>query len=262
MPGGRCPCRSTVCAHLGELVAAAVADLERHHPEALPITGDAAAVLTVQDNSGHRAKGARAGLPAVLPAPGQPGFGTGTTLVAQQIALHRGTVTITDRPDGAGAHIEVRLPRFGDTENDTHTHELPLHRDGLSDPAPQVSSGASIAAFAWRRTVVPPRIRLTARLPSPGDMWSVSVLVVGAADLVLQMRQAESLRAHDDSLGARRHGSQCRKRRSKQQSSRSLEQLWNRQYTVKPMVTMPSGPPCSIGYAMQCSMWCPSSGSP
>lgn len=39
---------------------------------------------------------------------------------------------------------------------------------------------------------LPPRsggcIRLTARLPSPGDMWSASALVVGAEDLVLRLR--------------------------------------------------------------------------
>ncbi|MFI1767802.1 sensor histidine kinase [Streptomyces sp. NPDC020800] len=41
------------------------------------------------------------------------GSGLGLTLVAQQAALHRGSVTVTDPPGGVGAHFEVRLPSGG-----------------------------------------------------------------------------------------------------------------------------------------------------
>ncbi|MFJ1702874.1 sensor histidine kinase [Kitasatospora sp. NPDC088346] len=51
-----------------------------------------------------------------------PGSGLGLTLVAQQAALHRGTVTIGDAPDGHGCRLTVRLP-------------LP-HVTGPADPLP------------------------------------------------------------------------------------------------------------------------------
>ena len=41
---------------------------------------------------------------------GSPGSGLGLTLVAQQIALHGGTVRLTDAPGGRGTRAEVRLP--------------------------------------------------------------------------------------------------------------------------------------------------------
>ncbi|MFI5525844.1 ATP-binding protein [Streptomyces platensis] len=62
-----------------------------------------------------------------------PGSGLGLTLVAQQIALHRGTVEIMDRPTGTGARFEVRLPRPRDVEADTRTLQLPLRRAWLSE---------------------------------------------------------------------------------------------------------------------------------
>ncbi|MEX2969461.1 sensor histidine kinase [Streptomyces sp. C184] len=62
-----------------------------------------------------------------------PGSGLGLTLVAQQIALHRGTVEIMDRPTGTGARFEVRLPRPIDVEADTRTLQLPLRRAWLSE---------------------------------------------------------------------------------------------------------------------------------
>lgn len=62
-----------------------------------------------------------------------PGSGLGLTLVAQQIALHRGTVEIRDRPTGTGARFEVRLPRPVDVEADTRTLQLPLRRAWLSE---------------------------------------------------------------------------------------------------------------------------------
>ncbi|MFF4896666.1 sensor histidine kinase [Streptomyces sp. NPDC001068] len=54
---------------------------------------------------------------------GSTGSGLGLTLVAQQTALHRGEVTVSDGPDGTGARFRVRLPRTGG--------ELPARRDWL-----------------------------------------------------------------------------------------------------------------------------------
>ncbi|WP_369394256.1 ATP-binding protein [Streptomyces sp. CG1] len=45
--------------------------------------------------------------------PDSAGSGLGLTLVAQQAALHRGSVGVTDGPDGVGARFEVRLPSGG-----------------------------------------------------------------------------------------------------------------------------------------------------
>ncbi|MEZ0093367.1 sensor histidine kinase [Streptacidiphilus sp. EB129] len=42
--------------------------------------------------------------------PDSPGSGLGLTLVAQQVALHRGSVRLTDPPSGHGTRVEVRLP--------------------------------------------------------------------------------------------------------------------------------------------------------
>jgi two-component system, OmpR family, sensor histidine kinase PrrB len=59
-----------------------------------------------------------------------PGTGLGLTLVAQQVALHRGTVRVTDRPDGRiGTRFEVCLPI---THAEPATLELPRHRDWLT----------------------------------------------------------------------------------------------------------------------------------
>ncbi|ARP72381.1 two-component sensor histidine kinase [Streptomyces pluripotens] len=55
--------------------------------------------------------------------PRSAGSGLGLTLVAQQAALHRGSVTVTDGPDGRGARFEVRLPSGGG--------RLPGRRDWL-----------------------------------------------------------------------------------------------------------------------------------
>ncbi|WP_327225104.1 HAMP domain-containing histidine kinase [Streptomyces platensis] len=173
---------------LSEVVAVAVADIQRHHPEArltshltpglrvhawepglrmavdnllrnavvhggrpgAPVRAEVAlrpsgrpadpvAVLTVDDDG-----------PGIAPQERErvfqrfrrradsPGSGLGLTLVAQQIALHRGTVRISDRSEGPGARFEMRLPRLGDTDtDDTRTMELPLRRDWLSDfPGP------------------------------------------------------------------------------------------------------------------------------
>lgn len=42
--------------------------------------------------------------------PDSPGAGLGLTLVAQQVELHRGRVTVTDPPEGVGTRVEVVLP--------------------------------------------------------------------------------------------------------------------------------------------------------
>ena len=62
--------------------------------------------------------------------PDSPGSGLGLTLVAQQVALHAGTVRITDPPYGHGARIEVRLPLAPDRSGATTT--LWLRRDWLT----------------------------------------------------------------------------------------------------------------------------------
>jgi two-component system sensor histidine kinase PrrB len=45
--------------------------------------------------------------------PDSSGSGLGLTLVAQQAALHRGSVTVRDVPGGTGTRFEVRLPSGG-----------------------------------------------------------------------------------------------------------------------------------------------------
>ncbi|MFE0703999.1 sensor histidine kinase [Streptomyces sp. NPDC058872] len=47
--------------------------------------------------------------------PDSPGSGLGLTLVAQQVALHRGQVRVLDGPGGTGTRFEVRFP-VGTTE--------------------------------------------------------------------------------------------------------------------------------------------------
>ncbi|MCG6494177.1 HAMP domain-containing sensor histidine kinase [Kitasatospora sp. A2-31] len=58
-----------------------------------------------------------------------PGSGLGLTLVAQQAALHRGTVGITVPPGGAGCRVEVTLPL---PRPDAPTVELPARRDWIA----------------------------------------------------------------------------------------------------------------------------------
>ncbi|MDF3297836.1 sensor histidine kinase [Streptomyces tropicalis] len=55
--------------------------------------------------------------------PDSAGSGLGLTLVAQQAALHRGSVTLADGADGTGARVEVSLPSGGGA--------LPDRRDWL-----------------------------------------------------------------------------------------------------------------------------------
>ncbi|MFF4013140.1 sensor histidine kinase [Streptomyces sp. NPDC001717] len=61
--------------------------------------------------------------------PDSPGSGLGLTLVAQQTALHRGTVTVAAPPGAAGSRFEVRLPVL---VADTTTLRLPVVRDWIS----------------------------------------------------------------------------------------------------------------------------------
>ncbi|WP_053693776.1 sensor histidine kinase [Streptomyces sp. WM6372] len=61
--------------------------------------------------------------------PGSPGSGLGLTLVAQQVALHQGTVRIGTPPGGAGTRFEVRLPL---SAADAPTLRLPARRDWIS----------------------------------------------------------------------------------------------------------------------------------
>ncbi|MEW1907566.1 HAMP domain-containing sensor histidine kinase [Kitasatospora sp. NPDC085895] len=58
-----------------------------------------------------------------------PGSGLGLTLVAQQAALHRGTVAVTEGPDGTGCRFEVRLPLLRPEEP---TLVLPARRDWIT----------------------------------------------------------------------------------------------------------------------------------
>ncbi|WP_329139551.1 HAMP domain-containing histidine kinase [Streptomyces sp. NBC_01476] len=59
--------------------------------------------------------------------PDSPGTGLGLTLVGQQTALHGGTITVTDRPDGAqGACFTLDLPQ--------RAAVLPRRRDWLAGP--------------------------------------------------------------------------------------------------------------------------------
>ncbi|GHF12078.1 ATP-binding protein [Streptomyces griseoluteus] len=59
--------------------------------------------------------------------PHSTGSGLGLTLVAQQAALHRGSVGVTGGPDGTGARFEVPLPLDGTA--------VPGRRDRLTGTA-------------------------------------------------------------------------------------------------------------------------------
>lgn len=94
-------------------------------------TEEGSAVLTVDDDG--------PGVPGELRqrvferfrrGPDSPGSGLGLTLVAQQIALHRGTVRIADRPSAlGGARFEARLPLAVSGRKDAR---LPSPRDWLA----------------------------------------------------------------------------------------------------------------------------------
>lgn len=61
--------------------------------------------------------------------PDSPGSGLGLTLVAQQIALHRGGIRVLDRPMGPGTRVEVTLPLSDGTADTGAT--LPLPRNWM-----------------------------------------------------------------------------------------------------------------------------------
>lgn len=105
-------------------------------------TADGAAVrLTVADHGPGVPPAARHGVFARFQRrTGSPGAGLGLALVGQQAALHGGTATVTDRPDGRpGAYFVLDIPRR------PHGPDLPRQRDWLSaaeggaagSPAPQ-----------------------------------------------------------------------------------------------------------------------------
>ncbi|MEV6054152.1 HAMP domain-containing sensor histidine kinase [Streptomyces sp. NPDC052107] len=79
------------------------------------VTGTADQVLvTVDDHGPGVPPDARARIfERFQRGPDSAGSGLGLTLVAQQAALHRGSVTVSEGPDGTGACFEVRLPSGG-----------------------------------------------------------------------------------------------------------------------------------------------------
>ncbi|TLQ47825.1 sensor histidine kinase [Streptomyces marianii] len=73
--------------------------------------GRCAAVLTVDDQGPGIPDAARESVfERFHRGPCSPGSGLGLTLVAQQVALHRGRIRVLDGPDGTGTRFEVRLP--------------------------------------------------------------------------------------------------------------------------------------------------------
>lgn len=108
-------------------------------------------VLTVDDDGpGVPAESRQRVFERFQRGPDSPGSGLGLTLVAQQIALHRGTVRILDRPagdghDARGARFEVRLPL---AVTGRPGSGLPSRRDWLTgDPATGTTSGPAPQDF-------------------------------------------------------------------------------------------------------------------
>jgi two-component system sensor histidine kinase PrrB len=99
--------------------------------------GRPVAELTVEDRGPGIPPGLRANvLRRYHRRPDSPGSGLGLTLIAQQIALHRGSITILDRPDGQrGARFAVRLPALGPGTPDAQTTLPLLRRDWLAGAA-------------------------------------------------------------------------------------------------------------------------------
>ncbi|WP_329492707.1 HAMP domain-containing sensor histidine kinase [Kitasatospora herbaricolor] len=89
-----------------------------------------AAVLTVDDTGpGVPPEGRAAVFHRFHRRPDSPGSGLGLTLVAQQAALHRGTVAVGDAPPPGGCRFEMRLPLL---RPQAPTLRLPARRDWLS----------------------------------------------------------------------------------------------------------------------------------
>ncbi|MET7453769.1 HAMP domain-containing sensor histidine kinase [Streptomyces sp. NPDC005574] len=96
----------------------------------------ATAVLTVDDHGPGIAPECREEVfERFRRGPDSPGSGLGLTLVAQQVALHQGRITVSDRPDGRpGTRFEVGLPAT-DVQDVAHTLPL-LPRDWLTGTPP------------------------------------------------------------------------------------------------------------------------------
>ncbi|WP_329569911.1 sensor histidine kinase [Kitasatospora sp. NBC_01266] len=93
----------------------------------------AQAVLTVDDQGPGIPEAERAAVfDRFHRRPDSPGSGLGLTLVAQQVALHRGTVTVSTPPGGFGCRFEIRLPLLS---NDAPTLPLPVRRDWIGETA-------------------------------------------------------------------------------------------------------------------------------
>ncbi|MGF1428096.1 sensor histidine kinase [Kitasatospora sp. LaBMicrA B282] len=87
------------------------------------------AVLTVDDEGPGIPEAERAAVfDRFHRRPDSPGSGLGLTLVAQQVALHRGTVAVATAPNGRGCRFEVRLPLV---TPEAPTLPLPARRDWI-----------------------------------------------------------------------------------------------------------------------------------
>ncbi|MGP3926844.1 sensor histidine kinase [Streptomyces sp. 8N616] len=123
--------------------AAEVAAVLRAEAEA----GVPVAVLTVDDRGpGIPPQSRGAVFERFQRRPDSPGSGLGLTLVAQQIALHRGRIRVLDRPTGPGTRIEVRIP-LQDGPPDTEA-TLPLRRDWMIGTAASAATTATAASAA------------------------------------------------------------------------------------------------------------------
>ncbi|WP_308315339.1 HAMP domain-containing sensor histidine kinase [Streptomyces sp. ISL-100] len=102
----------------------------------------AEAVVTVDDHGPGIPPGARETVfERFHRRPGSPGSGLGLTLVAQQVALHRGRIRVLDRPGGNEASIELRLPLPRGTRDEGAP--LPSRRDWLIETAAHPREGSS-----------------------------------------------------------------------------------------------------------------------
>ncbi|MEV6110681.1 sensor histidine kinase, partial [Streptomyces sp. NPDC051940] len=107
-----------------------------------------AAVLTVDDEGPGIAPEERARVfDRFRHRPGSPGSGLGLTLVAQQTALHGGTVEVTPPPSGCGARFVLTLPLDGPADPSVRRDWLARDPDS---PVPAQDSHKN-ASYAPRR---------------------------------------------------------------------------------------------------------------